>query len=117
MKIDPDKVPSNVEEAINMFLNALTDEEKQALKGIEEDQVALFHHTWGTLIRNEWSMWEKNTLLTNSFKQIGISHPDDMSGIILTSVHRKLNKKAAKLKDQIVKYQNYWFSEIGRTMP
>ena len=111
-----DKVPLSASEALQMFLEALTDEEKKALKEIEEDHIALFHHTWGQEIRNDWSMWEKDTPLVNSFKVMGISHPDDMSGIILRSAHRKLNNKPIKLSEQVKKYQEYWMNEIGKKM-
>ena len=61
-------------------------------------------------------MWEKDTPLVNSFKVMGISHPDDMSGIILRSAHRKLNNKPIKLSEQVKKYQEYWMNEIGKKM-
>lgn len=112
-----DKVPSSASEALQMFTKALTDEEKIALKEVEEDQIALFHHTWGQDIRNEWSMWEKDTPLVNSFRTMGITHPDDMSGIILRSAHRQLNKKPIKLQEQVKLYQDYWMKEIGKKMP
>lgn len=112
-----DKVPLSTSEALHMFLEALTEEEKITLKEVEENQIALFHHTLGQDIRNEWSMWEKNTPLVNSFQTIGITHPDDMSGIILTSAHRHLNKKPIKLQEQVKSYQDYWMKEIGKKMP
>lgn len=117
MNINLDIVPSTVPEAFNMFLEALTDEEKQALIDIEEKHLSLFHHTLGEEIRNMWSMWEKDTLLVNSFKSIGITHADDMSGIILTSAHRKLKNKKIDLQKQVSYYQNYWMKEIGKPMP
>lgn len=117
MNVDLDSVPSSVSEALKMFIEALTDEEKKALKEIEEDQIAIFHHTWGDEIRNQWSMFEKDTLLVNSFKVVGITHADDMSGIILKSAHRQLNKKPIKLAEQIKQYQDYWMKEIGKKMP
>ena len=112
-----DKVPVSASEALQMFIKALTEEEKIALKEVEEDQIALFHFTWGQDMRNDWSMWEKDTLLVNSFKIIGITHPDDMSGIILRSAHRQLNKKPIKLNEQVKAYQEYWMKEIGKKMP
>lgn len=112
-----DKVPLTVSEALQMFLKALTDEEKKTLSEVKEDQVAIFHHSWGQDLRNEWSMWEKDTPIVNSFRTIGITHADDMSGILLLSAHRQLNKKPLKLNDQVKKYQEYWLKEIGKKMP
>ena len=39
---------------------------------------------------------------------LGIYHPDDMSGIILDSYHRYLTGKEIKLEEQIKFYQDYW---------
>ncbi|MES2460743.1 MAG: DUF6794 domain-containing protein, partial [Armatimonadota bacterium] len=38
----------------------------------------------------------------------GIHHPDDMSGILLTSFWRSLNGKPLLLEAQIQEYQAYW---------
>lgn len=117
MNIDMDSVPASVSEAFQMFLKALTDEEKKALKEVEEEDISVFHHSWGQDIRNDWSMWEKDTPLVKSFNVMGISHADDMSGIILKSAHRQLNKKPIKLNEQVKEYQDYWMKEIGKKMP
>lgn len=117
MNIDQDKVPSTPSEALQMFISALTDEEKRALKDIDENQIAIFHHTWGQDIRENWSMWEPETILWNSFKSMGITHADDMSKIILVSAYRTLHGNPIKLKEQINKYQDYWQKEIGKPMP
>lgn len=117
MNIDLDKVPVTITESLTMFMEALTDEEKKTIKDVDEDQIALFHHSFGQDIRNNWSTWEENTPLVNNFKELGITHPDDMSGIILKSTWRVLNKKAIKLQEQIKLYQEYWNKEIGKPMP
>ena len=117
MNINMDAVPLTATEALVMFVAALTNEEKKALKEVEETHIALFHHTWGQDIRNAWSMWEKDTPLVNSFKQLGITHPDDMSEIVMTCAWRQLNKKPIKLQDQIKSHQEYWIKEIGKPMP
>jgi hypothetical protein len=117
MKIDLDKVPVNIDESIEMFINTLTTTEKAEFSKVREDEVSLFHHTWGTVLRNEWSLWENETILPKEFRKIGISHADDMSGIILTSAYRKLNKKPIKIKEQVAKYQSHWEKEIGKPIP
>lgn len=112
-----DVVPATATEALTMFIEALENDEKDALRDVDDDQTAIFHDTMGKEIRNEWSMYEKDTRLYHSFKAIGITHPDDMSGIIIQSAHRQLNNKPIKLKEQVSKYQVYWKKEIGKPMP
>ena len=63
--------------------------------------------TVGMWIRNSW-IRKGNDSLANQFHKIGIYHPDDISTIILTSLHRKLNNKELKLKEQARHYIDYW---------
>ena len=112
-----DRVPITVDQAIAMFVEALDDDEKKTFKDIGEGQIALFHHTFGAEIRNCWSLHEPNTWLTNSFKEIGITHADDMSGIIMISAKRFLSKKPMNIESQVNKYKKYWQKEIGKPMP
>lgn len=117
MNVNLDKVPLTVPESLDMFLDSLDDNEKKALNDIKEEEVALFLHTWGEEMLSSWSLKDETTVLPMSYKSIGITHPDDMIGIILTSAWRILHKKPVKLKDQVQKYQEYWMKEIGKRMP
>jgi len=67
-----------------------------------------FHHGLGTSLRNCWGLWAGGSALGKWFNQKGIQHPDDMSGIILTSFHRRLHKKPIDLDAQIKSYKDYW---------
>jgi hypothetical protein len=59
-------------------------------------------------IRNGWELWKGKNQISRFFKSKGISHPDDMSSIILTSFHRELNNKPIDLDEQIGVYKEYW---------
>lgn len=61
-------------------------------------------------MRNNWGLWS-GSRLAKYFNEMGIFHPDDMSGIILTSFHRHLNGKDLQLDQQIKYYQEYWERE------
>lgn len=76
----------------------------------EEKAMGTAHHGIGRALRNELELWGKNNL-TEYFKQIGISHPDDMSGIILTSFHRKINGKDICLEGQVEFYKEFWANQ------
>lgn len=79
----------------------------------EESATVTVHHTVGRGLRNElglWSVDEERTEIVKYFNSIGIYHGDDMSGIILSSFHRSLNKKDIKLDEQVARYRNYWAS-------
>lgn len=65
------------------------------------------HDGFGRWMRNNWQLW-RGSRLSKYFNDIGIVHPDDMSGIILTSYYRQINDKDIKLEEQIQYYKNYW---------
>jgi len=83
-------------------------------KHTPEKGLVSYHHSLGRYIRNSRNMWgsEEDTmgkwLLKEWFESKGITHPDDMSSIIILSAHRHLNNKDIKLEAQIEHYKKYW---------
>lgn len=75
---------------------------------IEAEAIAQSHHGLGGWIRNNWGFWKKEGKLYEFLSQLGLHHPDDMSGVILTSYHRHLNKKEIDLDGQIKDYIEFW---------
>jgi hypothetical protein len=67
-----------------------------------------FHHGLGTALRNCWGLWAGGSDLAGWFVERGIEHPDDMSSIVLTSLHRRLNGKAIDLEGQIAEHLAHW---------
>jgi len=105
------KIPKNLDECIEELTKVLLVEKLHSgfeFKGVPEDEiVAQLHHTAGRAARNDWNLWGENEL-TKFFNDLGVYHADDMSGIIFTSLHRRLNDKDIKLKEQAKHYINYW---------
>ncbi len=54
----------------------------------------------GKWIRNNWGLW-KGSRLYKFFKLKGITHPDNISSIILSSYYRFITKNDIKLKEQV----------------
>lgn len=80
-------------------------------KNTEENQAtAEAHMGIGLYIRNFWIRNESKKELVQFFDSLEIYHPDDMSSIILTSFHRKLNNKPIRLEEQVNNIQAYWDS-------
>ena len=107
--IDGSYIPTDLNDAVNQINKVLAEESKLKIKKMtEEDFIAESHFGIGlTLIRNGWALWSKSRL-SKYFNEIGINHPDDMSGIILTSYYRNLNDLPIELEKQIEFYKNYW---------
>ena len=103
--------PKNLEEAIQFLISDCPPEQLHELekwRDMEEsDAICGIHLTGGMNLRNHLNLWGENDL-TKWFKSIGIVHGDDISGIIFTSTHRRLNKKNIELDKQIKIYQDHW---------
>lgn len=100
-------IPANLEDCFKELKKMLSPELIEEMKNGKEEDMAQYHHGLGTWIRNNWGLWG-NSRLKKYFNGLGVHHPDDMSGIILTSFWRDLNKKPTQLKEQIKYYRQYW---------
>ncbi len=98
--------PSNLEEAIQSLISVLENAgELQQFKNVELWEL---HHGLGRYIRNTWGLWTESPLFIWFKDQYGITHPDDISSIIIVSTQRRLNGEDLKLEEQIQTYKDYW---------
>lgn len=102
-------LPKNMEESILYFQNDWTANELNSFKDQPEAKaIAEAHSGAGLWIRNNWIRGDRNIALTHYFKSMGVKHPDDISSIILTSLHRRLNHREIALDKQVEDYKAYW---------
>lgn len=94
-----EKIPSNVEECVQQMVNWGSNIEEFKLKA-ESDAVASTHHTVGKWIRNEWGLWT-GSQLKDYFVKKGITHPDEMTAVIICAFHRHLNGKPLNIESEI----------------
>lgn len=100
--------PASLDEAITRLDAEWSDDDKKTFAAIPEDMIGRRYHMWaGHQIINSWGLWP-GSVLAEYFNRLGIVHPDDMSAIILTSFHRKLNGEDIRLKEQVKRYKAYW---------
>ena len=101
-------IPKNLEDCFVQINSIWCDSIKIKVKNWSEDEfTGKVHLGFGMWMRNNWRLWG-GSRLSKYFNDIGIYHPDDMTGIILDSYHRHLNNKEIKLEEQIKYYQDYW---------
>ena len=106
--IDEVYIPKDLEDAIEQLNISFPDSLKNNIKTLTENQfTAEYHFSTGLAIRNNWNLWQ-GSRLSHYFNRKGIKHPDDMSGIILTSFHRQLVGKDIDLNGQIKNYKQYY---------
>lgn len=110
MKINPDYVPGNLEEAVKILKEGLTPDDIKEIKNPLFDALKV-HFTVGMMLRNEWSLWEKDTILVKWFKKnFGIDHADDLSGLILDCLVRDIRGLPRREKEIVQQYLNHWKS-------
>ena len=104
------KKPTNLNECFHELTKRTTPKSRDEFMRGPEDSVYGLHFTTGMGIRNGWGLWH-GSKLAKYFNRLGIYHADDMSGIILTSYHRHLNKKPVEMKKQVKFYRNFWVNQ------
>ncbi|MEO0469230.1 MAG: DUF6794 domain-containing protein [Bacteroidota bacterium] len=101
-------IPLDLMDGIRVLNEVWPDSTHQAVQVMSEsDFSGTAHFGIGLWIRNHWGLWG-GSRLAKYFKNLGVHHPDDMSGIILTSYHRQLKGEEIRLDQQIRSYQSYW---------
>ena len=97
-------IPTDLEDCFTALDALLSPEDIQTMKTGSEDDMIQYHFGLGMWIRNNWGLWG-GSRLAKWFNNIGINHPDDMSGIILHSYWRYLNSRPIELDEQVSDYQ------------
>ena len=101
-------IPKNLEDCFTQINSFWHDSTKVKVKNWTEEEFSTnAHFGFGMWMRNNWWLWG-GSRLSKYFNELGIYHPDDMSGIILDSYHRYLNNQEIKLEEQVKYYQDYW---------
>lgn len=95
------KIPSNLDEALTELNSQLSDEDKEKIRNLGEDEfVTLSHMFMGQQLRNLW-LYPKESPLRGFFRDEGLFHEDDMSDIILRSFYRHLKGEDVGHEEQL----------------
>ena len=106
MNLNLDKVPTNLEEAVSLLKDALNEEERDI---ISEMTVSKLHFTVGRFIRNEWSLWATENVLTKWFKKnYSVEHADDVSSIIIECLIADLNGRPRQDREIAKEFIEHW---------
>jgi len=106
--IDGVYIPTDLNDCFKQIDSFWADSIKTKVRKMTENEfTANAHFGIGMWMRNNWRLWG-GSRLSKYFNDIGVFHPDDMSGIILTSYHRYLLGQDIKLEEQINYYKDFW---------
>lgn len=75
-----DKIPSSVKECVDTIVSSLTPTD---IEYISKNVSRLTHFGVGMHLRNKWGLWKDNPITKDALALYGISHADDVSGLIL----------------------------------
>ena len=105
----PEKViPTTLDEAIELLQKQCDPKDLEMLK--KEGHPPGWHFTGGMAMRNDWGLWH-GSALAKHFNALGIYHADDMSGIIMESLVRKVRGQPLDIAGQVKHYRDYWAKE------
>lgn len=100
-------IPCDLDDALIEVDRILGTKGREAVMKARERDMAAYHFGLGLWMRNNWGLW-RGSHLSEYFNQLGVHHPDDMSGIILDSYWRKLHGRALDIEGQVRYYNDYW---------
>ncbi|PLW95051.1 MAG: hypothetical protein C0592_00905 [Marinilabiliales bacterium] len=98
-------IPYDLEDCFRVLDEIFNDSIQDELKIMRENDFAVrAHFGLGMWMRNNWQLWG-GSRLSVYFQELGVIHPDNISGIILISYHRHICGKEIKLEEQIKDYK------------
>lgn len=108
MIINQDKVPIDLDDAVTTLKEGLSTEDIAEFKK-KSFEPALLHSSIGRILRNDWSLWEKETILVKwFFQKYGIDHADDISGIVLDCLYRDVIGEPRQAEALAKKFITHW---------
>jgi hypothetical protein len=84
--VERDTWPPTVEAAARRIAASLDDQSRARVRSTKKGDLILFHHGWGTGIRNSLGLWRGNDKLLASCGHGKPVHPDDCSMVNIEAV-------------------------------
>jgi hypothetical protein len=76
-------IPKNIEESFHELNRILKSKDIETIKNLKSrDEMIQYHHGLGMWLRNNWGLWG-GSRLQQYFLRKGITHPDNMTGLLL----------------------------------
>ena len=101
-------IPTTLAEAHKELERLLPPDELARIDKMEtEDEMITYHFTLGMRIRNSWGL-RGGSQLARHMQELGFTHPDDMSSVILDTFWCKRHKQDFRLKERAAHYKAYW---------
>ena len=106
------KIPETLEEAVEAVKRWDGVVEWAAAANVDEATNSI-HHFAGRGIRNGWGLWTGSALACHLYDRFGLTHADDMSGLIFHCAWQALNDLPWGAEDVAEFYKKYWGERGG----
>jgi hypothetical protein len=100
-------VPKDLDDCFLELKKMLPQKTLKEMQEKSEKDMIVYHFGLGMWLRNNWGLWG-GSRLSEYFNEIGLHHPDDMSGVILKTFWRHLHDKPLEVEKEIAYYKEYW---------
>ncbi len=85
------ELPATLEEAVDFLLEKLPETEKEKLSCMRKEELVKLHFGLGAWIREIFDLWRNDSpVFLSVSKDHAISHPDDVSMLIMERVWERL---------------------------
>ena len=104
MNLDQDRVPTTLEEALELLEGALTPEEKEAWTGMTAARMFDLQGRLAKVLRSDWSLLDPDTPLRNYFRQLGLDDAKEVSLLLVDAYWRRYNQEEISVEDLVKEY-------------
>ena len=98
--------PKTIESAAKLIISEMSEKDRKIIKETSPDQLIMYHHGWGTGIRNDLGLWGGNKEL---LEDCGNTHPDNCS-ILEEMIQLKRQNRVSQLchRTRLLRKSNKW---------
>jgi hypothetical protein len=104
MNLDQDRVPTRMDEALNLLDAALAKNEKEAWRSMTAARMFDLQAKIARTLRSDWSLLDPDTPLRIYFRDLGLDDPEEVSLLIIDAYWRKYNNEAIPIEDLVREY-------------
>ena len=103
-----ESVPATLDAALTLLEARLSEQDRKAIEEMtSEDDMSFYHFGAGMGMRNGWGLWGESPLAIH-MRDLGFTHADDMSSVILESLWCKIHNKPYRIQEKVEYYKAYW---------
>ena len=103
--------PTTVQEVVEEIVEGMSEADKANVVNTSEDDLIMFHHGWGTGIRNHY-LYRNQALV----RATGKEHPDDASMVIIKAVWQTLRESGENYQRGKIETETLQWREVEQCL-